>query len=150
MIWTSVYPISFKTLSEKKFWFRVGTSLSDFYDQEKGVPEGSILSDTMFIVMTNINTSCIRNGTDKSLFVDDFGVSYQSKHMQAIERHLQLHLNIVKYLADNNCFKFFLSKTVCVHYCQGRGLYPDPYLILYNNPIPVKKETKFLDILLDS
>ena len=123
MIWTSVYPILFTTLSEKKFRFRVGTSLSDFYDQEKGVPEGSILSDTMFIVMTNINTSCIRNGADKSLFVDEFGVSYQSKHMQAIERHLQLHLNIVRYLADNNCFKFFLYQRLSVSIFVREGVF---------------------------
>ena len=33
-------------------------------------------------------TSCVRNGFDKSLFVDDFGVSYRSKHMQAIDMQL--------------------------------------------------------------
>ena len=33
--------------------------------------------------------------------------------------------------------------------CWRRGLHPDPYLVLYNNPIPVK-ETKFLGILPDS
>ena len=95
-------------------------------------------------------TRCIRNGVDKSLFVDDFGVSYRSKHMQAIERQLQLHLNRIEDWADNNGFKFSQSKTVCVHFCRRRGLHPDPYLVLYDNPIPVKKETKFLGILLDS
>ena len=36
------------------------------------------------------------------------------------------------------------------HFCQRRGLHPEPFLVLYNNPIPVKKETKFFCILLDS
>ena len=63
-------------LSERKFLIRVGTSLSDFYDQEMGVPQGSILSVTLFIVKINSITNCIRNGVAKSLFVDDFGVSY--------------------------------------------------------------------------
>ena len=35
-------------LSERKFLVRVGTSLSDFYDKEMGVPQGSILSVTFF------------------------------------------------------------------------------------------------------
>ena len=131
-------------LSERKFQVRVGTSLSDFYDQEMGVPQGSILSVTLFIVKINSITSCIRNGVDKSLFVDDFGVSYRSKHMQAIERQLQLHLNKVEDWAGNNGFKFSQLKTVCVHFCRRRGLHPDPYLVLYNNPIPVKRKQSSL------
>ena len=62
------------------------SSLSDFYDQEIGVPQKSILSVNPFIVKINSISNCIRNGVDKSLFVDDFGVSHQSKHMHAIER----------------------------------------------------------------
>ena len=61
-----------------------------------------------------------------------------------------LHLNRIEDWADNNGFKFSQSKTVCVHFCRRRGLHPDPYLVLYDNPIPVKKETKFLVILLNS
>ena len=109
-----------------------------------GVPQGSILTVTLFIVKINSITRCIRYDVDKSLFVDDFGVSHRSKHMQAIERQLQLHLNRNEDWADNNGFKFSQSKTVCVHFCRRRGLHPDPYLVLYNNPIPVKKETSSL------
>ena len=106
-------------------------------------------SVTLFIVKINSITSCIRNGVDKSLFVDDFGVSYCSKHMQAIDRQLQLHSNRIEDWADNNGFKFSQSKTVCVCFCRRRGLHPDPYLVLYDNPIPVKKK-KLLGILLYS
>ena len=69
----------------------------------------------------------MRNGVDKSLFVDDVGVSYRLKHMQATERQLQLHLNIIEDCTDNNGFKFSQSKTVCVHFCRRRGLHSDPY-----------------------
>ena len=68
-------------LYERKLRVRVGTSYSDFYDQEIGVPQGSIFSVTQFTVKINSTTSCIRNGVDKSLFVDDLGVSYRSIHM---------------------------------------------------------------------
>ena len=108
-------------LSERKFRVRVGTSLSDSYDQEMGVPQGSILSVTLFIVKINSITSCIRNGVDKSLFVDDFGVSHRSKHMHAIERQLQLHQNRIEDWADNNGFKFSQSKTVCVQFLSKEG-----------------------------
>ena len=83
-------------LSERKFRVIVGTSLSDFYDKEMGVPQGNILSFTLFIVKINSITRCVGNGVDKCLFVNDIGVSYRSKHMQAIERQLQLHLNKIE------------------------------------------------------
>ena len=137
-------------LSERKFRVRGGTSLTDFYDQEMGVPQGSILFVTLSIVKINSITRCIRNGVDKSLFVNDFCVSYRSKHMHAIERHLQFNLNRIEDWADNNGFKFSQSKTVCVFFCRRRGLHPDPFLVLYNIPIRVEKETKFLGVLLDS
>ena len=70
--------------------------------------------------------------------------------MQAMKRQLKLHLKRREDWADNNSFKYSQSKTVRVHFCQRRGLHPDPYLVLYNNPIPVKKDTKFLSVLLDS
>ena len=39
--------------SERKLRVRVGTFLSDFYDLEMGVPQGSILSVNLFIVKIN-------------------------------------------------------------------------------------------------
>ena len=129
-------------LSERKFLVRVGTSFSDFNDQEMGVPQGSILSVTLFIVQINSITSCIRNSVDKSLFVDDFGVSYRSKHMQAIKRQLQLHLNRIEDWADNDGFKLSQSKTVCVHFFRRRCLHPDPNLVLSKKPYSCQKGNK--------
>ena len=63
-------------LSERKFLDRVRTSLYDFYDQERGVFQSSILSVTLLLVKINSITSCIRNGVDKSLFVDDFSLGH--------------------------------------------------------------------------
>ena len=65
-------------------------------------------------------------------------------HMQAIERQLQLHLNRVEDRAGDNGFTFSQLKTVWVHFCRRRGLHPDPYLVLYNNPIPVKRKQSSL------
>ena len=52
---------------------RVGSTLSDLYDQEKGVPQGSILSTTLFNIKINNIVTFLDNQTDGSLFVDDFG-----------------------------------------------------------------------------
>ena len=78
------------------------------------VPQGNILSVTLFIDKINSITSCIRDGVDKSLFVDDFGVSYRSKHMEAMEGQLQFHLNRIEDWAENNGFRFAEYLSVCI------------------------------------
>ena len=40
-------------LSESKFNVRVNSTKSDFHDQEKGVPQGSILSFTLLSIKLN-------------------------------------------------------------------------------------------------
>ena len=60
---------------------RVGSSLSDYYDQEQGVPQGGVLSTTLFSIKINDIVKCLGNLTDCSLYVDDFCICYRSKSM---------------------------------------------------------------------
>jgi len=46
-------------------------------------------------------------------------------------------------------FKFFTTKTVCLHFCHLRKLHPDPQLFLSGSPIQVVEEGKFLGIIFD-
>ena len=137
-------------LTDRKFSVRVGSTLSDLYDQEEGVPQGSILSVTLFSMKINSIVKCLSNDINCSLYVDDFLICYQSKSMNIIERHLQLCLNKLSKWADENGFKFSRSKTVCMHFCQLRKFHLDPVLTLNNIEIPVVKETKFLGLIFDS
>ena len=76
-----------KFLVNRKFSVRIGGTSSEIYDQEEGVPQGSILAVTLFSI--KINSTCIMkylgNGIDGSLYVDDFLICYQSKQMNTIE-----------------------------------------------------------------
>jgi hypothetical protein len=96
----------------------VGSTLSEAFDQEMGVPQGSILSVTLFIIKINSIVGCVRPEVDNSLFVDDFHRCYRSRNMRAIERKLQHHLNRLAEWADENGFKFSLSKKLCGVFTQ--------------------------------
>ena len=135
-------------LSDRSFNVRIGSTLSDTFEQEQGVPQGSILSPTLFNIKINNIVKCV-NDTDSSLYVDDFGIFYKSKNMENIEFRLQRCLNKVETWATENGFKFSKTKTQCVHFCQLRGLHPDPILNIYGSPIPVVEEAKFLGLLFD-
>ena len=58
---------------------RVDSSLSDYYDQEQGVPQGGVLSTTLFSIKINDIVKCLGNLTDCSLYVDDFCICYRLK-----------------------------------------------------------------------
>ena len=70
--------------------------------------------------------------------------------MASIERQLQLCLNKVEKWADENGFKFSITKTVCMHFCNYRQLHPNPTLTIYNTQIPVVSKTKFLGVIFDN
>ena len=136
-------------LADRAMQVRVGSSLSDYYDQEQGVPQGGVLSTTLFSIKINDIVKCLGNLTDCSLYVDDFCICYRSKSMATIERQLQQNFNKIENWATSNGFKFSKSKTQCVHFCQLRKQHDDPVLHLYGSPIPVVEESKFLGILFD-
>ena len=137
-------------LENRQFRVRIGSTLSDLYDQEMGVPQGSILSVTLFALKINGIVNCINPGTESSLFVDDFSACCRSKHIRSIERQLQQCLNKLQTWADENGFKFSKTKTVCIHFCNLRRIHFDPVLTIDNIAIPVVKEAKFLGITFDS
>ena len=105
--------------------FRVGSTFSDSRPQEMGVPQGSILSVTLFSLKLNSITRCLKPGVDCSLYVDDFQVCYRSSNMSITERQLQLFLNKLQQWATDNGFQFSKTKTVCMYICQKRGLHLD-------------------------
>ena len=136
-------------LSNREFKVRVGSTLSEAHNQEQGVPQGSILSVTLFSLKINNIVKCLNPGVDCSLYVDDFLICYRSKNMNTIERQLQLNLNKILKWSTENGFKFSKSKTVCMHFCHLRKAHNDPILTLDGIPIPVVEENKFLGVIFD-
>ena len=118
-------------LSDRYFKVRVGNTYSDPYSQEAGVPQGSILSVTLFSLKINSIVSCLLPDIKCSLYVDDLAIYYNSSHMPSIERKLQHSLNRLGRWCDENGFKFSPTKTMCVLFCQLRKHHLDPQL--YSN-----------------
>ena len=87
-------------LQNRKFKVRIGNTLSELFTQE-GVPQGSILSVTLFIIKINSLAECIKKGIDSSLFVDDFGLCYRGQNMDVIERQLQQCINKLQDYTDD-------------------------------------------------
>ena len=138
-----------KFLENRNFRVRLGSTLSDHFGQEMGVPQGSILSVTLFSLKINSLAKVLSQDVQGSLYVDDFLMSYRAKSTRTCERQLQGCLRKIEGWCTENGFKFSLAKTVCVHFHNKRSILPEPNLILNGNKITVVKETKFLGVLFD-
>ena len=146
--WRGRLPIFIKNfLFERTFRVRVGSTLSNSQHQEEGVQQGSILSVTLFSIKINNIVKCLTPSIDCALYVDDFVICYGATHMNIVERQLQLNLNKVNKWARENGFKFFKSKTKCMHFCSRRKMHHDPLLKIDDSEIPVINEYKFLGII---
>jgi hypothetical protein len=136
-------------LEDRTFRIRINSTFSDTYKQEAGVPQGSILSTTLFNMKINDIVKCCSTSTECFLYVDDFVICYRSTNMTIIERQLQNALNKLQSWADQNGFKFSRAKTTCIHFCHKRKLHLDPQLSLGGTQIPVVPETRFLGVIFD-
>ena len=91
---------------------RIESTLSDFYNQEQGVPQGATLSTTLFYVKLNYIIKCLDYKTDGFLNIDAFCICFRSKNMRTIKRRLQQCLNRIEDWATRNGFKFAVQNSV--------------------------------------
>ena len=137
-------------LKVRLFQVQVGSSLSIIMNQEEGVPQGSVLSATLFALAINSVTKFIPPEILFTLFVDDLSMSFRASRMVVAERRLQLTIDKVVQWAEMRGFKFSITKTVVVHFCRIRGVHPDPDLYIHGQRIPCVNEVKFLGVIFDS
>ncbi|GFO44532.1 cell division cycle-associated 7-like protein isoform x1 [Plakobranchus ocellatus] len=124
-------------LKDRHFKVKTENTFSSPYHQENGVPEGSILSPMLLNLKINNIINSDSKHVNASLFVDDFAIYAEGKHLQHLERTIQLCINNVQKWVSDNGFRFSVSKTTCVHFHRQR-IYTEPALHLDGQPIPVK------------
>lgn len=89
-------------LSEQTFWVCIGSVLSRPFIQETGVPQGGVLSCTLFIVKMNSLRSSIPSTMFYSVYVDDVQIGFRLCNFAICERQVQLGLKrVLKWVTKN-------------------------------------------------
>ena len=138
-------------LSDRTFQILLSNTISyDKFTQEEGVPQGAILSTTLFNVKLNGIAKELTRGVECSLYVDDFVIFFRSKSVLGIQRQLQRSINNIMKWTISNGFTVSPNKTVAMRFCncKKRDCY-DPELKLGDTCIEFVKEHKFLGLIWD-
>ena len=139
-------------LSNRQFRVRVNGVLSDLFDQESGVPQGGILSVTLFLLKINDIIKDISKLIGRTLYVDDFLMCFRGRSMRTIERILQNCIKELMTWAKDNGFRFSINKTCIIHFHYHIQVERQPDIYMdeaKTQRIPVVEKTKFLGIMVD-
>ena len=137
-------------LSNRSIQVRVGQTISAQVPVAQGIPQGSVLSCTCFLVALNDLASAVPPHVQSLLYVDDFTIYISGKSLNHLERQLQLALNSILRWTTMSGFQFSQEKTVSMHICRRRHC-PKlaPNLSLDGHPIRCVDSHKFLGLTLD-
>jgi hypothetical protein len=130
-------------LAERIFKVKIGQHLSEWYTQDNGVPQGSVLSVTLFAVAINDIVDCVKYPVIGSLFVDDFAVFCRASNLNSAARLTQLTLNNLHKWTQRNGFKISREKTKCLHFHRIRGQHIPPPLHLGGRNLPYVESVRF-------
>ena len=126
-------------------------NLSNSAEISVGVPQGSCLGPTMFLIYVNDLCKCFKF-LKPILYADDTNLFYESKNLTLDIPNINEDLSRLHDWCQDNKLTNNLAKTqyIVIKNSQNRCVLPPSLLIL--NKIPIKKanEIKFLGILIDS
>ena len=142
-------------LADRKFHVKVNGNLSQQFTQDMGVPQGSVLSVTLFLIAINTISRIVNHYLSYSLYVDDMRVSIPvfSGDWSRANRRMQVFLDKLVKWSKETGFRFSEEKTVVMifHRIPGLAAEPDPKFYLYDreNPLKIVLEKKFLGLIWD-
>jgi ribonuclease HI len=135
-------------LANRYIRVRVNGYLSGFKYVENGVPQGSVISPSLF----NIAVSDLPNKVQKSKitqFADDICIWKSNRNITFLIKQVQSDLFNINNWCNQWGFKLSAKKSVGILFTKKIKI-PDVKLEIAGNDICIKKSAKFLGLTLDS
>ena len=140
--------VSFKNfISDRTFavkLFSDNVTYSDIFVQANGVPQGSVLSPTLFLCMINDILPASPQNLKYSLYADDCALWHSSSNAEFSANRIQLALDMIHNWGLQWGFKFSTRKSIGVIFSRRRM--PNIRLTLDHHPIPIQNSARFLEL----
>lgn len=136
-------------LSHRSFRVQVSSSVSSSFTQFEGVPQGSVLSTTLFLIAVNGILSSLPLTVRSSLYVDDLAIYSSGSSISCLHALLQSAISSASSWATAHGFRFSPNKSFSIFFTRSH-IPPPPPLTLYGTPLRYKSTGKFLGLLFDS
>lgn len=136
-------------LKLRKIQVRIGNTISRAVVQENGIPQGSTISVSLFIIALNGITQNIKNPVEACLYVDDLVLVRRGSCIGLIKKDLQDAVNQVVTYTEHNGFRMSVLKTRWMHF--HRKIIPDfkPVIKMKDTRIEEADTIRFLGLTLD-
>lgn len=107
-------------LNKRQFKVRINGSMSSIRTQQNGIPQGSTLSVTLFVIAVNDILKQIDEPIGKCMYVDDLLIFSSGSNIDIINRQLQSTIDKLLTFIEGRGFKFSTTKSKCIHFCRKR------------------------------
>ena len=131
-------------LTDRSIQVRIGSTLSDVFAVENGVPQGSVISPLLFLIAINdLNPP----GVSKSIFADDTAIWFSHRNVSYATAKIQTALSYIQEWCDKWGFKVSIDKTSMVLFHRSKN----KHIELNFNGSALKRvdSVKFLGMVFD-
>ena len=138
----------------RKIQVQVGEKLSSIRTLDEGLPQGSVLSCTLFNIYTNdicTTIECLAGEkVHKSLYVDDLAIRVNRHQVKKVNKVLQTAVDEIGNFCEKYNMTISTDKTVCITFTHTTKRERRPLAIkIKDKDIKTVDEVKFLGITLD-
>jgi len=107
-------------LTDRKFQVKVSNSFSDIFTQENGIPQGSSLAVTIFLLSINDIVKTIETPVTANLFADDLNILCRSINLNTVQFLLQNSANNITNWLNETGFNISCQKSQSIIFTKKR------------------------------
>jgi hypothetical protein len=134
-------------LEDRKFHAKIGNVLSTVREIEAGVPQGSVLSPTLYAIFTADIPK--PDETKIALYADDTAILTRSESPELISEQLRRAVESLEAWFRHWRIDVNPDKSSAILFTRRRHR-PDGEIVMFDRPIPWKTEARYLGITFDN